>query len=165
VPSDVEHRPGARPVMDGPGRCAYLPRMMEWIGRLVAIRTTSDGAGPACRVITGLGATPDQALAKLRNETESWLAQEAQMVQEANDEEDANRNVAYEEWRKNHKETPEELRTGIRIPPHLAPRGPRRPPEERRFEVVDLRLVPARLEGEASGWLAYGTLAQEGGSK
>ena len=51
-----------------------------------------------------------------------------------------------------------------RYRPHLAPRGPRRPPEERRFEVVDLRLVPARLEGEASGWLAYGTSAQEGES-
>jgi hypothetical protein len=27
------------------------------------------------------------------------------------------------------------------------------------FEVVDVRVVPARLEGGGPGWLAYGTLA------
>ena len=31
-------------------------------------------------------------------------------------------------------------------------------PQEWRFEVVDVRLAPALVEGGESGWMAYGTL-------
>jgi hypothetical protein len=35
-------------------------------------------------------------------------------------------------------------------------------PQVWRFEVVDVRLAPALMEGGESGWLAYGTLLSEG---
>ena len=31
-------------------------------------------------------------------------------------------------------------------------------PEQRQFEVVDVRLTPGVMEGGGDGWLAYGTL-------
>ena len=39
---------------------------------------------------------------------------------------------------------------------------PRDDPQVWRFEVVDVRLAPALIEGGESGWLAYGTLLSEG---
>jgi hypothetical protein len=35
-------------------------------------------------------------------------------------------------------------------------------PQVWRFEVVDVRLAPALMEGGERGWLAYGTLLSEG---
>jgi hypothetical protein len=51
-------------------------------------------------------------------------------------------------------------RYGSRLFPRIA--RPDHDSGEWRFEVVDVRLVPALMEGGESGWLAYGTLLSEG---
>jgi hypothetical protein len=133
----------------------------NWVARVVGVRTTSDGAGSAWGVVAGMGGTPEQALAELRSEAESVLVREAGAVREANAEADEKaekeRAEGFERWLKARPHAPR----GDEVPPHLAPRGPRREPEERRFEVVDVRLVPGVMENGGSGWLVYGTLVRE----
>ena len=139
-------------------------RPRDWVARVVGVRTTSVGAGSAWGVVAGMGGTPGQALAELRGEAESVLAREAGAVREANAEADEKaeqeRAEGFERWL---KARPHAAR-GDEVPPHLAPRGPRREPEERTFEIVDVRLVPGVMENGGSGWLAYGTLVREGES-
>ena len=48
-----------------PAGAVYVLSMAEWTANVVRIRTTSDGSGPVVGVITGTGATPDEALAEL----------------------------------------------------------------------------------------------------
>ena len=164
--------------------------MVDSAARVVRIRTTQDDGGPACGIVTGMGATPQLALDELRHEAEG-LAQQA--GREANEVfEKAGPGGLYaaakEKARKAAEKTGgwkpsmEERRSAktpryVHGPPEGAPRrmasGSGPPgvvpswsrPREWRFEVVDVRLTPALMEGEGSGWLAYGTLAWEGHRK
>ena len=42
--------------------------MADWTVSVVRMRTTSGGGGNAVGIVTGLGATPEQALAALRQQ-------------------------------------------------------------------------------------------------
>jgi hypothetical protein len=147
------------------GNTGEWGRPRDWVAHVVAVRTTQDGAGSAWGVVAGMGGTPGQALAELRSEAESLLAQEAEAVREANAKADAEaekeRAEGFERWRRARRPAPGGFSSGEEIPPPYAPRGGRREPEDRRFEVVDVRLVPGVMENGGSGWLAYGTLARE----
>src|SRR5260370_1744289 len=57
--------------------------MVERIARVVRIRTTRDGGGRACGIVTGMGATPQLALAELRREAEGLAQQAGQEAKEA----------------------------------------------------------------------------------
>ena len=101
-------------------------RPRDWVARVVGVRTTSDGAGSAWGVVAGMGGTPGRALAELRRETESLLAQEAGAVREVNAEADtkaeAERAAGYASWRKANPPTAEDLRAeGARYRPTLRP--------------------------------------------
>jgi hypothetical protein len=150
------------------GNTGEWGRPRDWVARVVGIRTTSGGPGSAWGVVAGMGATPGQALTELKGEAESLLAQEAGAVRETNAVADAEaeeeRAAGFERWRRTRRPAAEGFSRGEEVPPPFAYRGGRREPEERRFEVVDVRLMPAQLEGGGSGWLAYGTLVREGES-
>jgi hypothetical protein len=137
--------------------------MVEWTVRVVRIRTTHDGGGRECGVVMGMGATGELALAELRREGEALgqrLAQEAAEAFEANE---ARIRAAEEDRRER-----EAARGHHTIPIEAwrrqqAPRWAGRLAKWPRywwFEVTDVRLTPALMEGGGSGWQAYGTLAQ-----
>ena len=155
-----------------------FPRMVEWITRLEMIRTTADGCGGWCGVVTGMDASPELALAELRRQGEELgrrLVQEEaealEAVEAANAAEAARRLAdardAYERYRIEKLE-----KERVHVPPWeavlegetrkawhgLEPRDGR--PRLCRFEVVDVRIMPAPEEGGRGGWLAYGTLAR-----
>ena len=157
--------------------------MVEWITRVETIRTTSDGAGSSCGVVTGKGATPEQAQAELRREAEELAqrlvrkeaeADEAAKAVEAADRE-AKRSADHEALSRRMLEE-----KNIHIPPYRAVEAREQEedairqllddqlrdegPRLRRFEVVDVRLTPAPEDGRG-GWLAYGTLARVSESK
>ena len=98
----------------------------------MAIRTTSDDAGPPEGIATGMGPSPELALSALQR-----AAQAAAGEAVASAEGQIPRGFA--------ARVDQDL-------PHV------RHLRERRFEVVDVRLVPAPVHGGESGWLAYGTL-------
>ena len=164
--------------------------MGDWIARVVRFRTTRDGRGRACGIVTGMGATPQVALAELRREAEELAQQAGQADEEAAqkaDQEAAQRAAQGADERRRQQAAKEARRPaqgpGPKGHPVAAePRGPdgelirvvpgtSRPPRvvpsstgprEWRYEVVDVRLTPAPMKGGGSGWLAYGTLAREG---
>ena len=96
----------------------------------VAIRTTSDGAGPPEGIATGMGPSPELALSALQR-----AAQAAAREAVASAEGQASQGFAGR------------IILGM---PHALRKW--------QFEVVDVRLVPTAMEGGESGWLAYGTL-------
>jgi hypothetical protein len=139
-------------------------RLRAWIqstGSAVWGRSarTHDAGGPALGIVAGVGATPGQALAELRGEAESFLQREAAADLEAAD----------KEWEED-METwlaplgPDPLRPRDERPrrvaarPHPGQRPSDTEPEQRQFEVVDVRLTPGVMEGGGDGWLAYATL-------
>jgi hypothetical protein len=100
----------------------------------VTIRTTSDGEGRPLDIVTGMGLNPELALSALKKEARTQVENvaagyRASIYHPVTASEDA-------DWR-------------------LEDLGK---PQEWRFEVVDVRLAPALVEGGESGWLAYGTL-------
>jgi hypothetical protein len=107
--------------------------------RVGTIRTTRDGVGRAYGIVTGIAATPDEALAELRRIAEA----QAESL----------------EPRKPAEQRAELLRELYEPFPESAPAaqsaslGP--------FEVVDVRLTAGVMDGRGNGWLAYGTLAKE----
>jgi hypothetical protein len=142
--------------------------MVNSAGRVVRIRTTQDHYGRVCGIVTGTGATPQDALDELRNEA-SKLAQQAGQERNEPLEEAAAaraRRAAEEAAQKAQQEARRPVKSRWESGP---PGGRRRPAEpssgsgarEWRFEVVDVRLTPAVLEGRTIVWLAYGTLAWE----
>src|SRR5216683_1536940 len=158
-------------------RAGYFPQMRDWITRVVRIRTTHDGAGRARGIVTGMGATPRLALAELRREAEGLAqqaGQEAQAAQAAREAAEKAAEEPAEVARRRAQDLPDggrrasALRTSGRPEPARPASGQRSVipvdsgPPEWRFEVVDVRLTPALMEGGGSGWLAYGTLAREG---
>jgi|KBSMisStaDraftv2_1062788.scaffolds.fasta_scaffold153129_3 hypothetical protein len=106
--------------------------------RTLLIRTTLDGVGRAYGIVTGMAATPDEALAELRRNAEA----QAESL----------------EPRKPAGQRAERLRElyepfpGSSPAAQLEPTGP--------FEVVDVRLTAGIMDGGGDGWLAYGTLAK-----
>jgi hypothetical protein len=155
--------------------------MRDWIARVVRIRTTCDGAGRARGIVTGMGATPQLALAELRREAEGLAQQAGQEAQAAREAaEKAARKAAAEAAEKAaevaRRRAQDLTDGGRRVSARLASGRPEPQmaggqrsaipvdsgPPEWRFEVVDVRLTPALMEGGGSGWLAYGTLAWEG---
>jgi hypothetical protein len=61
-----QHAPERCPPVKG-----YFPLMGESDARVRAIRTTGDGAGRGFGIVTGMAATPDEALAELRRNAEA----------------------------------------------------------------------------------------------
>ena len=113
--------------------------MRERGARVRTIRTTLDGVGRAYGIVTGMAATPDEALAELRRNAEA----QAESL----------------EPRKPAEQRAERLRELYEPFPGSAPAaqsesiGP--------FEVVDVRLTVGVMDGGGDGWLAYGTLAKK----
>jgi hypothetical protein len=166
---------GSNPVSDLSGSpvadvCpgGYLPPMVKWTVRVETIRTTADGAGSSCGVVTGKGATPEQAQAELRRAGEE-LARRLVQEEEAAEADKAAKGEAEEraayETESDRVQKEEHL---VRVPRSAVlaarEREPRRGRKPRlfRFEVVDVRLTPAPEDGGRGGWLAYGTLARLG---
>jgi hypothetical protein len=152
--------------------------MSDWTARVVRIRTTHDGSGRACGIVTGMGATPVRALAELRREAQELAQQEGPAAQAAgptrrarpgrvsqtatptNTALVAKQIVRGQGGRSSGRAaTTEELQGGWG---GLEPASSE--PQVLRFEVVDVRLTPGAMEGGGNGWLAYGTLLREGGS-
>ena len=141
--------------------------MVGWVGFVETMRTTSDGAGRAHSVVTALGEDPQKALDQLRKDAYALLAREAKQEQEA-DEKARSKRPAGPSRPVTWPSPGQQVRGGGSDGhwPGSVP-GQERPKyqqELRRFEVVDVRLVPARLESGGNGWLAYGTLVHLRGS-
>jgi hypothetical protein len=158
--------------------------MSDWAARVVVIRTTDDGGGRACGIVTGMGATPVAALGELRREAQELAQQEGPAAQAATPAGPAwrprprrSRSVA---WAATPTNTDLAGAAMVRAQgggnrgraataaDHARGWGGLEPassePQVLRFEVVDVRLTPGVMEGGVSGWLAYGTLIREGGS-
>jgi hypothetical protein len=137
--------------------------MVKWIAQVETIRTTADGAGSSCGVVTGRGATPEQAQAELRRTGEelAWRLVQEEAAVEADKAAKgvAEERAAYEA--ESDRVQKEEHRVRVPLPREREPWHGRKP-RFFRFEVVDVRLTPAPEEGGRSGWLAYGTLARLG---
>jgi hypothetical protein len=150
----------------------YVPSMAELIARVEMVRTTADGGGDLCDVVTGMGATPELALAKLRSAGEA-LGQQLLEAKAAKAEatwaagaaeRKAAALAAYD------KDAEEKAKKGVHVAPFVwPPRGQEyreyalRPQREGwwsgRFEIVGVRLTPTPEESGRTSWLAYGTLA------
>ena len=155
----------------------YVPSMAEWMAVVTRVRTTSGGSGPAEGVITGVGATPAEALAGLWEAAErparqavQRVAQAAVTAERAKRERQRREAVAMAVPTAGSGSSPEASVPQVSAARKATtPRGVTVPSgaiETRRdwqFEVIDVRLVPAQLEGGNSGWLAYGTLVWDVG--
>jgi hypothetical protein len=135
------------PVDADPGRSRYRQGMPPVTVPAVTIRTTSDSNWRALGIVTGMGLSPELALKELKQDSQT----QAEKAAEPHSTPDAPARAPYH-------------------PPPTAKvptKGTRRAttpavvPMEWRFEVVDVRLAPAVIEGK-NGWLAYGTLLSEG---
>jgi hypothetical protein len=166
-------------------RAGYSPPMVNWTASVARIRTTHDGSGRAYGIVTGMGVIPTAALAALQGEAETQAAKAAEAT--ARQEAEARQMAAAKKppaprttavaplWAKPSGARSDES-AERRVP--ARPRGekprpvkpaPAKPqddgPRHYVFEVVDVRLTPAKMEDGGSGWLAYGTLAWEGYSR
>jgi hypothetical protein len=163
----------------------------DWKAGVVTLRTTNDAAGRAVCIVTGMGATPELALVKLRKAAEKETQRVGEQTAQAAEahETDVMRETKARQEREEDDRFREEVRrweerlkryydehpgtrdTGV---PHIV--GPRptravKPPDDEPrdagpreywFEVIDVRLTPTPGKGERSEWLAYGTLAWKG---
>jgi hypothetical protein len=135
--------------------------MTDSVVRVVRIRTTDDRPGQALDIVTGTGATPQLALAALWREAQD-RAEKAVADAEA-------AKPRYTGGPYSIKGKPGEPDIMVPGPPPWSRKPQSEPqvhePRVHRFEVIDVRLTPTRLDGADSGWLAYGTLAREGGQQ
>ena len=146
--------------------------MAESIARVEMIRTTADGGGDRCDVVTGIDATPELALAKLRSAGEALgqqlLEAKAEKAEATWAAGAAEREAAA--LARYNKDAEEKAKKGVHVAPFVwPPRGEeyreyaRRPQREGwwsgRFEIVGVRLTPTLEESGRTSWLAYGTLA------
>jgi hypothetical protein len=148
--------------------------MVEWTAQVEMIRTTRDGSGGWCGVVTGMGGNPEQALAELRRRGQELARRLVQEKAEAHETDKADRATKSEaDERAAYKAESDRVQKEehrVRVPYEAMKAGQRRAysyrqprdegPRLFRFEVVDVRLTPAPEENERSGWLAYGTLAR-----
>src|SRR5271165_3658534 len=139
--------------------------MGDWIASVVRIRTTCDGGGRACGIVTGMGTNPQQALDVLRREAERLAQQAGPGAQEVT-KKAAPELTAYARRRlqeaREARESPDPRR--VATPPrdssgrvvesgNSGPRTVARSssgPREWRFEVVDVRLTPALMQDGGS---------------
>jgi hypothetical protein len=126
--------------------------------RVVTIRTTHDGDGRAHGIVTGMGTTPEQALLELGDAAQALAQRVVQKREAAAKPPPESAPKPGPAWgslgrRTSASATATEPSAARRLGPDVRP--------EVRFEVVDVRLMAARLDGGGSGWLAYGTLAGE----
>ena len=122
----------------------------------MTIRTTSDGPGHPHGIATGLGPSPGLALSALKQEAQAQAEKAASRHERATA--PVPRPTSAPEASSAGRRTSAAAVEGVR-------RGPAPPlpgDSEWRFEVVDVRLMPGVIEGEQSGWLAYGTLVSAG---
>jgi hypothetical protein len=109
----------------------------------VTIRTTSDSKGHPHGIVTGMSLSPELALIELKQGAQTQAEKAARPYSTT--------------------DPPPRVHPPptAKVPP-MGTRVPTTPlPKEWRFEVVDVRLAPAMIEGK-NGWLAYGTLLSEG---
>jgi hypothetical protein len=134
----------AAPVDADPCWSRYRKGMPRIVVSVVTIRTTSDSPWraepkwPAQGIVTGMGLSPELALKELEQQTQT----RAEKVAEPYNTPDSPPII-------------KEFRRQGRLP-----EDPADVPKQWRFEVVDVRLAPAVIEGK-NGWLAYGTLLSE----
>jgi hypothetical protein len=121
-----------------PGTKGVFPLMGESGARVRTIRTTRDVVGRAYGIVTGMAATPDEALAELIRNAE---AQAESLDPRTPGEQRAER--LRELTQPFEESAPAAQSVSL---------GP--------FEVVDLRLTAGVMDGGGNGWLADGTLAQ-----
>ena len=135
--------------------------MGSWVGRVVGVRTSSDGAGKAYGLVMGVGASPERARARLWSEAEAQVARmAARPVNPAGGTSASSVSVA-----RPADQSSQGVGRRVAAVPLKPPSGGsvRSGPPEWRFEVVGVRFAAGVLEGGESGWLAYGTLTLEGG--
>ena len=122
--------------------------MEQWTASIVRARTTIpwENSGPQCDVVTGLGATPELAVAALHANAEEAAHKVGQQTAELIETAVKAKREEEERHRQLGEDQPES-------------RTRRRDTDTSwKFEVIDVRLVPGPTEGGSSGWLAYGTL-------
>jgi hypothetical protein len=143
----------------------YLPHMVDSIARVVRIRTTSDRVGYEIGIVTGMGATPEQALTELWRDAQARLQQPAEPTRRAEGAAKphpvTSRPLGREPNAAGRRVGATRLGKDGRVQQSPVPSGP----QELRYEVVDVRLTPVPVEGGKSSWLAYGTLAGESESQ
>jgi hypothetical protein len=144
--------------------------MAEWTANVVRVRTTSDGSGPVVGVVTGTGATPDEALAGLWEAVEGPAREALRPLAEAVERaKQRTRERAKERSWKLPRPAPvvvtdsplEVAATRKAATPPSVWKAAQNMVEVRQrwdFEVVGVRFVPAQVPGGGPGWLAYGTL-------
>lgn len=137
--------------------------MVIWTADVVRVRTTHDGVGRTCDVVTGMGATPEQALETLRSEAKRTAQKLEQQAAEEGIEKTAIplQHIDHQEERGHespHMRTRHKIRTATRV---TKPTPSKSKHMSWQFEVVDVRLTPGPVDDKGSGWLAYGTLAWE----
>ena len=144
--------------------------MADWAVSVVRMRTTSGGGGNAVGIVTGMGASPEQALAALRQQGEQLAQQAGDQAAEVADRADKKaaerRARAAREAEDRRRAERERLAWGSGVRPTRVQVGSEhraRPPvtparRDLRFEVIDVRLAPAPQDAQSTGWLAYGTL-------
>ena len=141
--------------------------MADWTAIVTRLRTTSGGSGPAEGIVTGMGATPEEALSGLW-EPAKRLAREA--VQQVATAAAAAQRAKGRRYIPSATMAPVAGSKEISVPQVGATRQATTPPgvtpaqiaieirQDWQFEVIDVRVAPARLDGGDPGWLAYGTL-------
>jgi hypothetical protein len=117
----------------------------------VTIRTTSDGEGYPQGIATAMGQSPELALSALKEQAQT----QAEKVATGRSRPGFHRSSASASPPLRASETSSGGRPEAALSPHDEP-------QEWRFEVVDVRLAPALMEGGERGWLAYGTLLSDG---
>ena len=123
----------------------------------VTIRTTSDGPGHPHGVATGLGPSPELALSALKQGAQAQADEAASRYERATA--PAPRPASAPGAPSAGRPTSAAAVEGVGRGPARALPGDSR---EWRFEVVGVSLMPGVIEGQQSGWLAYGTLISAG---
>jgi hypothetical protein len=123
--------------------------MGEYGARVRTIRTTGDGAGRAYGIVTGMAATPDQALAELMRHAE---ARAESLDPRPLDPRPRDRRTPAQQRAREVAELTDPFGESASTFGESASLGS--------FEVVDVRLTVGVMDGGGSGWLAYGTLAR-----
>ena len=137
--------------------------MADWTVSVVRMRTTSRDGGNAVGIVAGMSATPEQALAALRQQAEQLAQQAGEQAADVADRADKKaaerRARAAQEAEDRRRAERERLTGGSGVKPirlQLGSEHPARPPvtparRDLRFEVIDVRLNPAPQDAQTTG--------------